>query len=170
MKLDTTTYPNMKRKHQYCDACGALIPAPGFFCVQCDPPEPPEADPEQGLNGVQTILRITLSVLIFIAVVIVKLEIDLQKIFFSQEVDRETPINVVKDKDFKLLFKVKVKLANVRDRPIKKSKIIFKLNKGESVEILNKKGEWSEIRSNSGIDQKTHIGWIKNRLLESEIK
>ncbi len=166
----STTYPNMKRQHQYCDVCGSLLPAPGFFCVQCGPPQPPEPDPEKGLNASQTFLRIALLTLIFIVVVMVKLEFNL-KDFLPQEIITEAPLKVAEDEDFKLLFKVKVSFANLRDKPSTKTgKIIFVLTQGTQVEILEKKGKWSKIRSKPGSGEQARTGWIGNKLLDSEIK
>jgi hypothetical protein len=167
---NSTTYPNMKRKHQYCDICGTLLPAPGYFCVQCDPPEPPDPDPEKGLNLSQTSLRISLLILIFIIVAVVRLEIDLQNLV-PKEAASEVPLKVAEDEDFKLLFKVKVSFANLRDKPNSKtSKILFVLSKGTSVEVLEKKGKWSKIRSKPGPGDEARTGWLASKLLGSEIK
>ena len=170
MSLEITTYPNMKRKHQYCDVCGTLLPAPGFFCILCEPPEPPEPTPEKGLNNSQTFFRIAFLTLIFIVVVVVKLQIDLQDLI-PQEVSNEAPLIVVEDKDFKLIFQVKVKLANLRDKPnTKTSKILSRLTQGTQVEILNKTGEWSKIRTKPRTGEQVRVGWIGSKLLNSEIK
>ena len=166
----STTYPNLKRKHQYCDVCVTLLPAPGFFCIKCDPPEPPDPDPEKGLNVSQASLRIVLLILVFILVAVVRLEIDLQNLA-PEGVASEASLKVAEDEDFKLLFKVKVSFANLRDKPnTKTSKIIFVLSKGTSIEVLEKKGNWSKIRSNPrpGIESRT--GWLVSRLIDSEIK
>ena len=170
MSLESTTYPNMKRKHQYCDVCGTLLPAPGFFCVLCEPPEPPEPNLEKGLNTSQTFFRIFLLLLIFIVVVVVKLEIDLQDLI-PQEVSSQAPLIVVEDEDFKLIFQVKVKVANLRDKPnTKTSKILSRLTQGTQVEILNKTGQWSKIRTNPKTGEEARVGWIGSKLLDSEIK
>jgi hypothetical protein len=170
MSLEITTYPNMKRKHQYCDVCGTLLPAPGFFCILCEPPESPERDTEKGLNTSQTFIRIALLTLIFIVVVVVKLEIDLQNLN-PQEVASESPLIVVEDEDFKLVFQVKVKLANLRDKPnTKTSKILSRLTKGTPVEILNKTGQWSKIKTKPRTGEQSRVGWIGSKLLDSEIE
>jgi len=170
MSLDSTTYPQMKRKHQYCDVCGTLLPAPGFFCVLCEPPEPPESNPENGLNTFQTFLRIALLVLIFIVIVLVKLEINLQD-RFPPEVANEAPLKVAEDEDFKLIFQVKVKLANLRDKPnLKTSKIISTLTQGTQVEVINKTEKWSKIRTKYGNGEQALVGWVGSKLLDSEIK
>ena len=167
---NSTTYPNMKRKHQYCDVCGTLLPAPGYFCVQCDPPEPPDPDPEKGLNFSQASLRIVLLILIFIVVAVVRLDIDLHKLI-PEEVASEAPLKIAEDEDFKMFFKVKVSFANLRDKPnIKTSKILLVLPKGTSVEVLEKKGKWSKIRSNPVPGEEARTGWLASKLLDSEIK
>ena len=170
MSLEITTYPNMKRKHQYCDVCGTLLPAPGFFCVLCEPPESPEPNPEKGLDTSQTFIRIALLTLIFIVVVVVKLEIDIQDLI-PQELSSEVPLIVLEDEDFKLIFQVKVKVANLRDKPnTKTSKILSRLTQGTPVEILNKTGQWSKIRTNPRTGEEARVGWIGSKLLDSEIK
>jgi len=167
---NSTTYPNLKRKHQYCDVCGTLLPAPGFFCVKCDPPELPDPDPEKGLVVSQAFLRIVLLILVFIVVAVVRLEIDLQNLA-PEEVASEELLKVAEDEDFKLVFLVKVKLANLRDKPnLKTSKIISKLTQGTQVEIINKTEKWSKIRTKPGKNEKTRIGWVGSKLLDSEIK
>ena len=167
---NSTTYPNMKRRHQYCDVCGTLLPAPGFFCVKCDPPEPPDPYPEKGLNVSQTSLRIFLLILIFIVVAVFRLEIDMQNLF-SEEAASEAPMKVAEDEDFKLLFKVKVSFANLRDKPnTKTSKILFVLPQGTPVEVLEIKGNWSRIRSNPKSGEQVRTGWLASKLLDSEIK
>lgn len=174
MSLDDTTYPQMNRKHQYCDACGTLLPAPGFFCVLCEPPEPPDPEPEKGLNPFQTFLRIALLVLIFIVIVVVKLNIHLQDPFpeeVSDEVPSEEPIEVAEDEDFRLIFLVKVKLANLRDTPkLNKSKIISTLPQGAQVEILERKGKWSKVRTMPVKENQAQVGWVVSKLLNSKIK
>ena len=167
---NSTTYPNMKRKYQYCDVCGTLLPVPGFFCVQCDPPEPPDSEPEKGLNFSQASLRIVILILIFIVVAVVRLEIDLEKLA-PEEVASEVSLKVAEDEDFKLFFKVKVNFANLRDKPnIKTSKVIFVMSKGTPVEVLEKKGKWSKIRSNPKPGEEARTGWLASKLLDSEIK
>jgi len=164
-----TTYPNMKRRYQYCDTCGTLLPAPGYYCVQCAPPMPPEPDPEKGLDGSQAFLRIVLLTLIFIVVAVIKLEIDPQDLF--EETTEEVPLKIAEDEDFKIYFKIKVSFANLRDQPnTKTSKILFVLTQGTAVEILEKKGKWSKIRSKPGPGQESRTGWLASQLLDSEIK
>ena len=164
------SYPNMKRNCQYCDSCGTLLPAPGFFCVLCDPPEPPEPDPEKGLNFSQAYLRITLLTLVFIVVAVFKLEINPLNLFHDSGTD-EVPLQVAEDEDYKIFFKVNASFANLRNEPnTKTSTILFVLIQGTQVEILEKKGKWSKIRSNPGPKAPSRTGWLVSKLIVSEIK
>ena len=164
------TYPKLKRKLQYCDVCGTLLPAPGYFCIQCDPPEPPEPYPDKGLNKFQTFIRITLLGSIFIVVAVTKLDIKLQDLI-PKEAIKEAPLKVAKDKDFKLLFKVNVSFANLRDKPSTKTgKILYVLTRDTQVEVLDQKGKWSKITARTEPGKPPHIGWIGSKLLDSEIK
>ena len=170
MDSSRTSYPNIKREYQYCDTCGSLLPAPGFFCVKCDPPEPPEPDPEKGLDFSQTYLRIALLALIFMVVVVVKLEINPLSLFHDSSTD-EIPLQVAEDKDYEMFFKVNVSFANLRDAPnTKTSTILFVLTQGTEVEILEKKGKWSKIRSKPKAKDSPRTGWLASKLIDSEIK
>jgi len=172
MKLGSSnaTYPNTKRRYQYCDTCGSLLPAPGYFCALCGPPEPPEPYPEKSLSFSQAFLRIILIILIFIALVMTRLEISLEDLM-PVEVNGSAPLKVAEDEDFKLLFKINVSFANLRDQPnTKTSKILFVLTRGTQVEILEKNGDWSKIRSKPEPGEQARTGWLASKLLDSEIK
>jgi hypothetical protein len=165
-----TPYQNMKSKYQYCDSCGSLLPAPGFFCVKCDPPVHPELNPEKGLHFTQVCLRITLLTLAFLAVAIFKLDIKLISLLPDKST-HEMPLKIAEDEDYKMFYKVKVRFANLRDEPNSKtSTILFVLKKDTQVEILDKKDKWSKIRSKPQAGNKARTGWLANSLLESEIK
>ena len=41
---------NPENKDIYCGTCSSLIPPPGFFCIQCGPPEGPGAAKEGELT------------------------------------------------------------------------------------------------------------------------
>ena len=164
------SYPNMKRNFQYCDSCRTLLPAPGFFCVKCDPPEPPEPDPEKGLDFSQAYLRIALITLVFIVVAVFKLDINPLNLFQDLGTD-EVTLQVAEDEDYEIFFKVNVSSANLRDKPnTKTSTILFVLSQGTQVEILEKKGKWSKIRSKPRPKEPTRTGWLASKLIDSEIK
>lgn len=165
-----STYANINRRYQYCDSCDTLLPAPGFYCAICNPPEPPEAFKERGLSISQTALRIFSIILIFIAVVIFKIDIDPNPVS-EVPVVVEAPLKIAEDEDYKIFFKVNVSFANLRDKPSsKKSTILFVLPLGTQVEVLEKKGKWSKVRSNPKPRQQSRTGWLASRLLDSEIK
>ena len=164
------SYPNMKRNYQYCDSCGTLLPAPGFFCVLCDPPEPPEPDPEKGLDFSQAYLRIALITLVFIVVAVFKLDINPLNLFQDLGTD-EVTLQVAEDEDYEIFFKVNVSFANLRNKPnTKTSTILFVLTQGTQLKILEKKGKWSKIRSKPGPKEPARTGWLASKLIDSEIK
>jgi hypothetical protein len=166
----TKYYPKTKRRYQYCDTCETLLPAPGFYCVLCAPPEATKPDSEKGLSFSQSCLRIALLALIFMVVALFKLNIDPMQMIQEQDVV-ESPLKIAEDEDYKIVFMVKVGFANLRDEPNSKtSTIIFVLSKGTQVEILDKKGKWSKIRSHPRPGDQARTGWLANSLLGSEIK
>ena len=67
-----------ERKYLYCDSCNSLLPAPGYYCVQCEPPQGPELEPQGELNLSQAMLRISLLTLFFTIIVVFKLDINLK--------------------------------------------------------------------------------------------
>ncbi|MBT5028456.1 MAG: SH3 domain-containing protein [Nitrospina sp.] len=163
-------YPKIKRRYQYCDTCETLLPAPGFYCIKCSPPIGPEPDHGKGLSLSQACLRITLLGLIFVVIIYFKLGLDLPSLVLNP-VHEEIPLKEAVDEDYKIVFKVNVSFANLRNEPnLKTSTIIFVLNKGTQVEILDKKGKWSKIRTQPKPGEKARTGWLSNKLLDSEIK
>jgi hypothetical protein len=163
-------YPKIKRRYQYCDTCGTLLPAPGFYCINCSPPVGPESEYGKGLSLSQACLRITLLGLIFVVIIYFKLGLDLPSLTLNP-VHEEIPLKEAVDEDYKIVFKVNVSFANLRNEPnLKTSTIIFVVKKGTQVEILDKKGKWSKIRTHPKPGEKARTGWLSNKLLDSEIK
>jgi hypothetical protein len=158
-----------ERKYFYCDSCNSLLPAPGYYCVQCEPPQGPELESQGELKFSNAMLRITLLTLLFLIIAVFKLDIQLKDVFSSS--DQETPLNVAEDEDIKIFFKVNTRLANLRDLPnIKNSKIIDTLEMGFQIEVLEAERGWSKIKFKPQGTEETKIGWISTKLLESEIK
>ena len=62
-----------ERKYFYCDTCNSLLPDPGFYCVQCEPPSGPNSIIEDELTFSQAMLRISLLILLFLVIAIFKL-------------------------------------------------------------------------------------------------
>jgi hypothetical protein len=158
-----------ERKYLYCDSCNSLLPAPGYYCVQCEPPQGPELESQGDLNFSQAMLRISLLTLFFMIIVVFKLDINLKGVFLSNS--QEMPLKIAKDEDFKVFFKVNTRLANLRNLPnIKNSEIIDKLEMGIQVELLMAERGWSKIKIKPKAGEGTKIGWIATKLLDSEVK
>jgi len=158
-----------ERKYLYCDSCNSLLPAPGYYCVQCEPPQGPGSDSEGELKFSQAMLRISLLTLLFLVIAFYKLDLKLMNGFsFSVQ---EIPLKVSEDKDFKVFFKVNTKMANLRNLPkMKNSKIIGSLRMGDQVELLGVDRVWSNVKLKPQAGEEPKIGWIATKLLDSEIK
>ena len=158
-----------ERKFLYCDSCNSLLPAPGYYCVQCEPPQGPGSDSEGDLKFSQAMLRICLLTLLFLVIAFYKLEVKLVDSFSSSV--QEIPFKVSEDKDFKVFFKVNTKMANLRNLPkMKTSKIIGSLKMGDQVEVLGEDRIWSNVKLKPQAGEEAKIGWIATKLLDSEIK
>ena len=158
-----------ERKFLYCDSCNSLLPAPGYYCVQCEPPQGPGSDSEGELKFSQAMLRISLLTLLFLVIAFYKLEVKLVDSFSSSV--QEMPLKVSEDKDFKVFFKVNTKMANLRNLPkMKNSKIIGSLRMGDQVELLGEDRVWSNVKLKPQAGEEAKIGWIATKLLDSEIK
>ena len=158
-----------EKKFLYCDSCNSLLPAPGFYCVQCDPPQGPNVEPDGDLTFSQAVLRIVLLIILFLAIAFVKLDKYIMEVVSSDK--KEVPLKLAEDEDFKLIFKVNTRLANLRDIPkIKTSKVIDTLKLGTQVEVVGNEGDWSKVIIKSELDVEAKTGWIATKLLKSEIK
>ncbi len=162
--------PEQEREYFYCDSCNSLLPAPGFYCVQCEPPASPNPDPESGISFSQALIRIALLTLLFLVVAVFRLEINLMDVFQSDP-PNDTQLKIADDEDFKIFFVVNSSFANLRSLPnMKTSKIVDTLSMGDQVEVLSTERGWSKVRSKSLPGQKPQTGWIASKLLDSEIK
>ena len=156
-------------KKLYCDTCNSIMPPPGFFCIQCGPPDGPVAVVEGELTFFKMILRVTLLTLLFLIIAIFKLDINL--IGFLPINQGETQIKVAEDEDFKIIFKVNTDLANIRNLPnMKTSKIIDSIPIGTQVMVNGVQGDWSKIEYSHELNDNLKTGWIAKKLLDSEIK
>ena len=157
-----------EQKYLYCDSCNSLLPAPGFYCVKCEPPKGPASNLENQLPLSQAMLRISLLIILFLAILVFKLDLNVKEALIPQQ--GNTKIKVAEDEDFKLFFKVNTGLVNIRSLPnMKTSKIIGTITQGKQVEILGTKGKWSKVKykEESGANKS---GWIATKFLDSEIK
>ena len=160
---------NPEYKDLYCGTCNSPIPAPGFFCVQCGPPDGPVAVQEGQLTFFKMILRVTLLTLLFLIIAIFKLDINVIEVLSNNQ--DETKIKVTEDEEFKIVFKVNAVMANIRSLPnIKTSTIIDKIPKSTQVMVNGVEGDWSKIKYRAEIGGNFKTGWIATRLLDSEIK
>jgi len=160
---------NPEYKDLYCGTCNSLIPAPGFFCIQCGTPEGPVAIQEGELTLLKTTLRITLLTLLFSIFVVFKLDINIMEVLSVNQHEKE--MKVAEDEDFKIIFKVNAAVANIRNLPnMKTSQIIDSIQKGTQVMVNGVEGDWSKIKYSSGPNGNLNAGWIATRLLDSEIK
>ncbi len=158
-----------EKKYLYCDSCNSLLPAPGFYCVQCEPPQGPSVESEGDLTISQAALRIVLLTILFLAIAVVKLDKYIMEVVSSEE--KEVPLKLAEDEDFKLIFKVNTRLANLRNLPkIKTSKVIDTLKIGTEVEVVGSDGDWSKVIIKSESDVEAKTGWIATKLLKSEIR
>ena len=156
-------------KKLYCNTCNSIMPPPGFFCIQCGPPDGPVAFAEGKLTFSKMILRVTLLVLLFSVVAIFKLDINVLEVLPINQ--NETQIKVPEDEDFKIIFNVNTGLANIRSLPnMKTSKIIDSISIGTEVMVNGVQGDWSKIKYGPEFNGKLKAGWIATRFLDSEIK
>ena len=160
---------NPEYKDLYCSTCNSLIPPPGFFCIQCGPPEGPVAFKEAELPLLKTILRIALLTLLFLIIVVFKLDINMMEVLSVNQDEKQ--MKVAEDEDFKIIFKVNAAVANVRNLPNRKtSKIIDSIPIETQVNVNGVEGDWSKIKYRSGSNGNLNEGWIATRLLDSEVK
>ena len=160
---------NPENKDIYCGTCSSLIPPPGFFCIQCGPPEGPVAAIEGELTFSKMILRITLLILLFLIIAVFKLDINMIEVLPINQYEKQ--MKLAEDEDFKIIFKVNTGLANIRNLPnMKTSQIIDSIPIGTQVMVNGVEGDWSKIKYSSGPNGNLNTGWIANRLLDSEIK
>ena len=68
-------------KYFNCDTCNSLLPAPGFYCVQCEPPSGPDSIIEDELTFSQAMLRICLLALLFSVIAIFRNELQIRTYF-----------------------------------------------------------------------------------------
>ena len=156
-------------KKLYCNTCNSIMPPPGFFCIQCGPPDGPVAVTEGELTFSKMILRVTLLILLFLLVAIFKLDINMMEVLSINQ--GETQIKVPKDEDFKIIFKINTGLANIRNLPnMKTGKIIDSIPIGTQVMVNGIQGNWSKIKYSPELNGNQKTGWIATRFLDSEIK
>jgi len=161
-----------KRDEQkFCTVCREPLPDGVAFCPHCGPPNPPEDEPEEGMGGGQTFFRIFLIVILFGAVAIFKLDINLGG--DQEETAPALPgIKSPGDKapvkphvvDFKTINHIKVNKSRVRQKPSNKGTVLTVLKKGDKVKILDNNEDWWKVQA----DGKT--GWISKDDLDVQVR
>ena len=148
-----------------CSICHNELPKDGLFCQYCDPPLGPEPMPESVIGFAQTFLQILIVIVIFSAIFIYKTDIPLQRIWQGElSEDAATKIEErPNDPDFKVVHFVNVEMANVRETPSPKGRIVLVLNMNNEVDLIESQEEWSKVV----VQGKT--GWIGSHLLGSKV-
>jgi hypothetical protein len=161
----------MKDGQNHCSVCREPLPDDAAFCPHCGPPNPPEDEPIEGIGLGQTFFRIFLIVVLFGAVAIYKLDINL-----SDDTDETpssgTPIKVPAGKgaekphvvDFKTINHIKVAKSRVRQKPEDSGKVLTVLKKGDKVTILDSNEEWLQVQASG------ETGWISKDDLDLQIR
>jgi hypothetical protein len=155
----------------FCAVCREPIPAGVAFCPHCGPPNPPEDEPDEGMGAGQTFFRIFLILLLFGAVAIFKLDINL-----TDDTEETTPAETItkssvgKDEvkphvvDFETISKTKVDKSKVRQKPSKDGKILTVLKKGTKVKILDNNEDWWKIVADG------ETGWISKDDMDVRVR
>lgn len=155
----------------FCSVCREPLPAGVSFCPHCGPPNPPEDEPDEGIGAGQTFIRIFLILILFGAIAIFKLDINLtdneeeplptEAILKSSTGTKKVKPHVV---DFETISKIKVDKSRVRQKPSKDGKILTVLKKGTKVKILDNNEDWWKIVA----DGKT--GWISKDEMDVRVR
>ncbi len=100
---------------------------------------------------------ITYYVILIISLVVILIVV---AYFYTLNKDKEQSPVVREENTVKEGF-VKVNKLNVRQKPSKDAQIVYILNKGNVVRIVDKKGDWLKVR------YKNITGWVSKRYLET---
>lgn len=165
--------PEPSKEIRHCPDCREPMVPGAVFCGFCGPPSPAEENPEKGLTLFQTLLRISLILALFCAIVVYKLDIPFEDTMTPGPAKPGDPHEAVmtpppaikpKDADFKVVHTVKASRANVRSQPNTGSEVVAKLERGVEVKVIKNGDMWSQVE----IDGKT--GYVASSLLHSEIR
>ncbi len=149
-----------------CTACGEPVLPNTIFCPNCGPPVLPDEHPEVELTGGQTVARIMALILVFSALAVYKMDVDLLAYFKKAPVStvEESPKNLPEDDNFEVGHFINVSWANLRDRGSMKSKIVQAIKRGSEVKVLETANNWSKIK------YKDKTGWVYSSLLTAKVK
>lgn len=155
----------------HCSVCREPLLEGAAFCPHCGPPNPPEDEPVEGIGLGQTFFRIFLIVVLFGAVAIYKLDINLSddtEETPSSETLIKAPVGKEAEKphvvDFKTINHIKVDKSSVRQKPEDSGKVLTVLKKGDKVTILDSNAEWLKVQASG------KTGWISKDDLDLQIR
>jgi len=166
MDFDEITKRQNALIKDYCISCNKPLSPGAAFCEHCGPPVRPEESPASGATFWPTMIKITLLTLVFAVLVAYKTNWD-YKVFFEDAIQapsKEKAQEVPQDKDLQVFHYVNVSLANIREKPNSKSKIVGGAGKGERLTVLELGEDWTQI------DMGGKKGWVATRLLSSSIE
>ena len=142
----------------YCSVCGAKIFSKKIFCFECGLPDLPEKEPEEaGISFLQAIIRIGFLGFLFLCVVLVKFNTNLDTLFLKASENNQSG-------EFDLTHTVIPASANVRSKPSMDGHVIMVVEEGMNLILIEQKKGWAKVR----VFEKT--GWIASRLIKSEVQ
>jgi len=152
-----------------CSVCGTKILPGIIFCFECGFPDLPKKEPEEtGISLEQAVVRIGFLVFLFVCVVLAKLDVSMDDLFFPSDTVLGADSLTFREKDqgdgFELIHTVIPSLANVRSKPSTDGQVIAVVEEGMNLIIVKKKKDWTKVR----VFEKT--GWIASRLIKSEVQ
>ena len=143
--------------------CKYQLSPKDLFCPGCGPPSLPDEDPDEGLSIGQTALRIALILLLFMIIVVYKFDMDLRSYLPGFQSTENLPVGKPAE-DAKVVYLVAVPQANVRASGSPDAKIIFILEKGATVVVLQQGLRWWQVQFGG------RIGWISSDLLMPKVE
>ncbi len=161
-----------KRGKDFCTVCGEPLAAGTTFCPHCGPPVSPEdEEAEGGLGMGQTLFRIILILVLFGAIAIFKLDINLggdkeellPEAIFQNSGEKPAAANA-HSVDYKAIHHIKGKKVNIRENPKDKSKVLAVLKEGDKIKVLDGNEDWWKVSAND------KTGWILKEELDTEIR
>ncbi len=161
-----------KRGKDFCTVCGEPLAAGATFCPHCGPPmSPEEEEAEGGLGMGQTMFRIILILVLFGAIAIFKLDIDiggskeeiLPEATFQNSGDKPAAANA-HSADYKTIHHIRGEEVRLRDKPEENGKILEVLKKKDKIQVLDSNEDWWKVSAND------KTGWILKEELDTEIR
>ena len=168
MSLDQE-YVKKSKKISYCSVCGAKIFSKNIFCFKCGLPGLPDKEPEEaGISFLQAIIRIGFLGFLFLCVVLVKFDTNLDNFLSSLDINLEAPLLKASENNqgvgVNLMHTVIPVSANIRSKPSMDGQIITVVEQGMNLILIEQKKDWSKVR----VFDKT--GWIASRLIKAEVQ